>query len=109
MERGSEDDEPEEKKKTGLRIAGGVVTAAGIGAVAGGVSFYNASVAENEVAQGMQDSGDINGAQSHYDQNVVPNYQKAVGLWGVGAVGIIGGGVMLLVDDTPVVGVTGRF
>lgn len=102
-------DEPKEKKKTGLRIAGGVVTAAGLGAVAGGVSFFNTSVSENEIAQSMQDSGDINGAQSYYDQNVVPNYQKAVGLWGVGAVGIIGGGVMLFVDDTPVVGFSGRF
>jgi len=106
----SDDDEPKENKKVGLRIAGGVVAAAGVGAVAGGVGFFNTSVAENEVAQSMQDQGDINGAQSHYDQNVVPNYQKAVGLWGVGAVGIAGGGVMLLVnDDVPVIGFTTRF
>ncbi len=96
----------------GRYIAGGALSAVGVGLVIGGTAAYGIVRGLAEDAQNkLNDGENFDQTESDYLSEAQPLYRRAVAFWALGGLAIAGGGAMFFIDDggVPVVGYQARF
>lgn len=93
----------------GKLLAGGGLAIVGTGLVIGGVASFSGAMEAYTYAQEELAPADYDQAVDHYNAEAVPRARRAYALWAVGGLAIAGGGTLMFIDDTPVLGISGRF
>ncbi len=99
----------ERRGLNGRLLAGGGLVLAGAGLAIGGAVSFSAAIEAYNYAQGELAPADYDQAVAYYNTEAVPRARRAYVLWALGGLAAAGGGTLMFVDDTPVLGLSGRF
>ena len=81
----------------------------GTGLAIGGAASFSGAIEAYNYSQDELAPADYDQAVEYYNTEAVPRARRAYALWAVGGLAVAGGGTLMFIDDTPVLGLSGRF